>query len=48
VGIDLVLEDTTGEEIAGKLQLMAEYYYPATKCYGTSHKAPMVPAYLNK
>ena len=47
-GIDLILaliEDIAGGEIAGRVQLAAEYY-PALKRYGTSHKAPMAPAYL--
>jgi len=47
-GMDLTLAliaAIAGEEIAGRVQLAAEYY-PALKRYGAAHKAPMAPAYL--
>lgn len=47
-GIDMALAfiaTVSGDEIAGKIQLGAEYY-PATKLYGEAHKNPLAPAYL--
>lgn len=47
-GIDLTLAliaDQAGEEIAGKVQLGAEYY-PLAVRYGIAHLAPEAPAYL--
>jgi transcriptional regulator GlxA family with amidase domain len=49
-GIDLALAfvaDRAGEEIAGKVQLYAEYY-PNGKRYGDAHKDPNAPNYLAK
>jgi len=49
-GIDLALAliaDQAGEEVAGKVQLAAEYY-PASTRYGRAHLADEVPAYLKK
>lgn len=47
-GMDMALEliaQEAGEEIAGQVQLYAEYY-PTGKIYGTAHKDPMAPAYI--
>jgi transcriptional regulator GlxA family with amidase domain len=47
-GTDLILAliaDIAGEEVAGKVQLAAEYY-PLAKRYGTSHESPVAPHYL--
>ena len=47
-GIDMALAfiaTVSGDEVAGKIQLGAEYY-PATKLYGEAHKNPLAPAYL--
>ena len=47
-GIDLMLAfiaNTAGEEVAGKVQLGAEYY-PLRRSYGTAHKHPKAPNYL--
>jgi transcriptional regulator GlxA family with amidase domain len=47
-GIDLALAfiaEQAGEEVAGKVQLAAEYY-PSPRRYGTAHLAPEAPAYL--
>ena len=47
-GIDLALAlvaDQAGEEVAGKVQLYAEYY-PDNVRYGTAHSAAQAPAYL--
>jgi len=47
-GLDLALAliaDQAGAEIAGKVQLAAEYY-PARVKYGDAHLAPEAPAYL--
>lgn len=47
-GIDLALAfvaEHAGEDIAGKVQLYAEYY-PDGKRYGTAHKSPEAPKYL--
>jgi transcriptional regulator GlxA family with amidase domain len=49
-GIDLALAfiaSAAGDEIAGKIQLGAEYY-PTTKLFGEAHKNPLAPAYLNQ
>jgi transcriptional regulator GlxA family with amidase domain len=49
-GIDLALAfiaDQQGEEIAGKVQLGAEYY-PSMKRYGSAHLNPGTPKYLWK
>lgn len=49
-GIDMALafiEYTAGEEIAGKIQLGAEYY-PSIKLYGGLHKHPQAPRYIKK
>ena len=49
-GTDLVLAfiaDIAGEEVAGKVQLAAEYY-PLEKRYGAAHKNSMSPHYLKK
>jgi transcriptional regulator GlxA family with amidase domain len=49
-GIDLVLAliaDTTGEEVAGKVQFAVEYY-PSAIRYGTSHESPVAPHYLKE
>ena len=48
-GIDLSLEfikHEAGREIAGKVQLYAEYY-PSQKIYGTAHQDPKAPGYLS-
>ena len=48
-GIDMALElvaQEAGEETAGKVQLYAEYY-PAGHRYGSAHKEPQAPGYLN-
>ena len=48
-GIDMALElvaQEAGEETAGKVQLYAEYY-PADHRYGSAHKEPQAPGYLN-
>ena len=48
-GIDLALEfikHEAGREIAGKVQLYAEYY-PSQKIYGTAHLDPKAPGYLS-
>jgi len=47
-GIDLALAlvaDQAGEEVAGKVQLYAEYY-PDNVRYGTAHVQAQAPAYL--
>ena len=47
-GIDMALAIVAaeaGEEIAGEVQLYAEYY-PDQKMYGSSHKDPKAPAYI--
>jgi transcriptional regulator GlxA family with amidase domain len=47
-GIDLALAlvaDQAGEEVAGQVQLYAEYY-PNNKRYGEAHLNPQAPAYL--
>ncbi len=47
-GLDLslaLIAQEAGEEIAGKVQLAAEYY-PEKKRYGGVHLLPEVPAYL--
>lgn len=47
-GIDMALAfiaDVAGDEIAGRVQLAAEYY-PAPARYGTAHKNPAAPGYL--
>jgi transcriptional regulator GlxA family with amidase domain len=47
-GIDLALAfvaDQGGEEVAGKVQLHAEYY-PGNAKYGLSHLTPEAPAYI--
>jgi transcriptional regulator GlxA family with amidase domain len=47
-GIDLALAfvaDRTGEEIAGKVQLFAEYYPENTK-YGSVHLTHEAPEYI--
>ncbi len=47
-GIDLALAlmaDQVGEEVAGKVQLAAEYY-PHHLKYGQAHHIPETPAYL--
>lgn len=47
-GIDLALAfvaDQAGEEVAGKVQLHAEYYPDNTK-YGSAHLAPEAPDYI--
>jgi transcriptional regulator GlxA family with amidase domain len=47
-GIDLALAlvaDQAGEEVAGKVQLYAEYY-PDNVRYGTAHTEAQAPAYL--
>ena len=47
--IDMALElvaQEAGEETAGKVQLYAEYY-PAGNRYGSAHKEPQAPGYLN-
>ncbi len=47
-GIDLALAfvaDQAGPEIAGKVQLAAEYY-PSTVRYGDAHHSPGAPKYL--
>jgi len=47
-GIDMALAFiamASGDEIAGKIQLGAEYY-PATKLYGEAHRNPLAPDYL--
>jgi transcriptional regulator GlxA family with amidase domain len=49
-GIDLALAliaEESGEEIAGKVQMAAEYY-PSQKRYGSAHFSPDAPSYLNK
>ena len=49
-GIDLALEfiqHEAGEEVAGKVQSLAEYY-PSGKTYGSFHKDPQAPGYLRK
>jgi hypothetical protein len=46
--MDMALEliaQQAGEEIAGQVQLYAEYY-PTGKIYGTAHKDPMAPGYI--
>ena len=48
-GIDLSLEfikHEAGREIAGKVQLYAEYY-PSQKIYGTAHQDSKAPGYLS-
>ena len=48
-GIDMALElvaHEAGGETAGKVQLFAEYY-PAGTRYGSAHKDPQAPGYLN-
>jgi len=47
-GIDLVLAliaDLAGEEVAGQVQMAAEYY-PSHMRYGQAHLATEAPAYL--
>lgn len=47
-GIDLTLafiDDQAGEEVAGRVQLDAEYY-PSHRIYGKPEAHPQVPAYL--
>jgi transcriptional regulator GlxA family with amidase domain len=47
-GIDLALAfvaDQAGKEVAGKVQLHAEYYPDNTK-YGSAHLAPEAPDYI--
>jgi transcriptional regulator GlxA family with amidase domain len=47
-GVDMALAfiaSVAGDELAGKIQLGAEYY-PATKFYGEAHKNPLASAYL--
>ena len=47
-GIDMALElvaQEAGEETAGKVQLYAEYY-PAGNRYGSAHREPQAPGYL--
>jgi transcriptional regulator GlxA family with amidase domain len=47
-GIDLALAfvaDQAGEEVAGKVQLHAEYY-PDNSKYGSAHLAPEAPGYI--
>jgi transcriptional regulator GlxA family with amidase domain len=49
-GIDLALAfiaSVAGDEVAGKVQLGAEYY-PARRIYGEAHRQPQAPAYLRK
>ena len=49
-GIDLALAfiaAVDGEEVAGKIQLGAEYY-PTGQIFGSAHLAPHAPAYLRK
>jgi transcriptional regulator GlxA family with amidase domain len=49
-GIDLalaVIESAAGEEVAGKIQLGAEYY-PAGRFFGTLHQGPQAPANLKR
>ncbi len=49
-GIDLALAfiaSVAGEEVAGKVQLGAEYY-PAGRTYGEIHRKPQTPAYLKE
>jgi transcriptional regulator GlxA family with amidase domain len=49
-GTDLMLAfiaNFAGEEIAGKVQLAAEYY-PSAKRYGTAHQSPLAPYYLKE
>jgi transcriptional regulator GlxA family with amidase domain len=47
-GTDLILAfiaDIASEEVAGKVQLAAEYY-PLAKSYGTIHQGSVAPGYL--
>ena len=47
-GLDLALafiEAVAGENVAGKIQLGAEYY-PSGRFFGTLHQGPSAPAYL--
>ena len=49
-GIDLALAfiaAVDGAEVAGKIQLGAEYY-PAGICFGSAHLSPQAPGYLRK
>ncbi len=49
-GIDLmlaVIADIAGDEVAGNVQLRAEYY-PAGKRYGSAHDSAEAPGYLKK
>lgn len=49
-GIDLALAliaDVAGKKIAGKVQMLAEYFPPA-KIFGISEKAAQLPAYIKK
>lgn len=49
-GIDLALAliaDVAGKKIAGKVQLLAEYF-PPTKIFDISEKAEQLPAYIKK
>ena len=49
-GIDLALAfiaAVDGAEVAGKIQLGAEYY-PAGICFGSAHLSSQAPAYLSK
>ena len=41
------IADIASEEVAGKVQLAAEYY-PLAKRYGTVHQGSVVPGYLNR
>jgi hypothetical protein len=45
MALELVAQEA-GEETAGKVQLFAEYY-PAGNRYGSAHKDPQAPDYLN-
>lgn len=49
-GIDLafaLIADIAGEDVAGKVQVAAEYY-PQPVRYGKAHLAPELPAYLRE
>jgi transcriptional regulator GlxA family with amidase domain len=49
-GIDMILAfiaDMAGEEVAGKVQLAAEYF-PLARRYGAVHESPMAPHYLKE
>jgi hypothetical protein len=48
--MDLALEfikQEAGEETAGKVQSLAEYY-PSGKLYGSFHRDPTAPGYLRE